>query len=159
MWRQAKRGVGAMHGLFGMDFLISNMIATFTLVLLFTGFFLILNSYTGQMGGIYREKKALEISDHLINNCKENLGIALCDEKFISRNVFSMDAIESLRGLGIGSFREYFSLENIETQISIFDLEGGEILKIGDEFAENKICINRPGILEGEIAIVSVCVD
>ena len=52
-----------------------------------------------------------------------------------------------------------FSLENIETQISIFDLEGGEILKIGDEFAENKICINRPGILEGEIAIVSVCVD
>ena len=98
MWRQAKRGVGAMHGLFGMDFLISNMIATFTLVLLFTGFFLILNSYTGQMGGIYREKKALEISDHLINNCKENLGIALCDENFISRNVFSSDDVGAVMG-------------------------------------------------------------
>ncbi|MBI5224468.1 hypothetical protein HY989_01205 [Candidatus Micrarchaeota archaeon] len=148
-----------MRALFAQDFLISNIILTFALVLLFMGFFLSFNSYSQQMALIYRERTAMEISNHLMLNCKENLGIALCDEKFISRNFFSMDAIESLGKLGIGKIGEYFDLKNTKAEISIINLEGKEILKVGDLHFGNKICINRPGILDGKIAIVGVCVD
>jgi hypothetical protein len=151
-----------MRGILTADFLLSLIISTLTLVLLFSSFYLLMGSITSQLSIAEKERRAILLADQLLFGCEDKFGLALCENGRVEKNVLSDFAVAKFTYYDMGDLKKYYRIEN-STKLSISIRTVGKVLlleKTDLEEKSQKICIKRLAMmgLENKVVFLVVCV-
>ncbi len=141
-----------------MDIGIGAFFSTLTLMLLFSIFFLLTDTYSTQLSLIEKERLAIRISNQLLYTCISEMGLAECDDVFIEANRLSKDSINLLASLSQSELKEYMRIHN-EADLRIRIITDSGEWTLMNSVGSEKICIKRIISLEEEIGVLEVCVS
>jgi hypothetical protein len=152
-----------MRGILTTDFLLSLIISTSTLVLLFSSFYLLLGSITSRLSIVEKERMAILLADQLLFGCEDKFGLSLCENGRVEKNVLSELAVAQFARYDLDDLKKYYRIGNsTKIGISISDMGNALVLEKTELIApEQKICIKRLAMLDMDETVVflTVCLD
>ncbi|MEK6954245.1 MAG: hypothetical protein AABX01_04510 [Candidatus Micrarchaeota archaeon] len=147
-----------MRALLSIDFLISLLLSSFTLILLIGAFFLQANSLSHQLSQIERERDAIFLADMLLSSCANDFGLADCSKGYLDANVISNEDLIEFKKIPIKSVTTFFGLEkDSKFEISILLGDGQNIPISSLPPNGESTCIKRLAIQGGRHIILEVC--